>query len=104
MDIQFKSDDGTCPPENVLSQWSRTCIGAGEDMGKTFKIGEQAKELMQNAGFINVTEKKYKIPLGGWSSHERWREIGIWNLLYCYQGAEGWSLFLLTNILNVSQV
>jgi hypothetical protein len=103
MDIQFKSDDGTCPPDHILSQWSSTFIGIGEQLGKTFKIGERAKELMINAGFVNVTQHKYKVPLGGWSGDKKMKEIGRWNLLQCYQGAEGWGLFLLTKIMKVSR-
>ncbi|XTI92278.1 S-adenosyl-L-methionine-dependent methyltransferase [Cenococcum geophilum] len=102
MDIQFKSDDGTCPPDNILSQWSSTFISAGEASGKTFKIAERAKPFITAAGFDNVVQTRYKVPLGGWSSDPKLRELGRWNLLHCYQGAEGWGLFLLTRVLEWS--
>ena len=101
MDIQFKSDDGTCPPDNILSQWSSTFISAGEASGKTFKIAERAKSFITAAGFDNVAQTRYKVPLGGWSSDPKLKELGRWNLLHCYQGAEGWGLFLLTRVLEV---
>jgi hypothetical protein len=100
MDIRFKSDDNSIPENHILTQWSETFIDAGEKVGKTFKIGEQAASLIKAAGFINVTEAQYKVPLGGWSSDEKYKEIGRWNLLHCYQGAEGWGLFILTRLLQ----
>lgn len=102
MDIQFKSDDGTCPPDNILSQWSSTFISAGEASGKTFKIAERAKSFITAAGFDKVVQARYKVPLGGWSSDPKLKEVGRWNLLHCYQGAEGWGLFLLTRVLEWS--
>jgi len=102
MDIQFSSDDNTIPEKHVFTQWSDTFIDAGEKVGKTFKIGEQAAGLMKTAGFINVTESQYKVPLGGWSSEQKYKEIGRWNFLHCYQGAEGWGLFILTHLLQWS--
>ena len=101
MDIEFKADDGTVPPDNIMAQWSRTFIEAGERAGKTFKIAKGAKSLIGEVGFINVVEERYKVPVGGWSSDPHMKELGKWNLLHCYQGAEGWGLFLLTRVMNV---
>lgn len=103
MDIQFRSDDGTVQPGDVVSEWSRIFIGAGEKMGRTFKIAERSKKLIEEAGFVDVVEKKYKLPVGGWPKDEKLKEIGRWNLLFLTEGLEGMSLFILKNILQVSQ-
>ncbi|KAI1988284.1 hypothetical protein LOZ53_003774 [Ophidiomyces ophidiicola] len=42
-----------------------------------------AKECMEDAGFTNVTEVKFKLPVGAWSSDKRMKELGQWNLLHC---------------------
>jgi hypothetical protein len=102
MNIQFEADDGTCPPDHVMSQWSEIFIGAGEQTGKTFKIGKQAKGLLENAGFVNVVEQRFKVPVGTWAVDPKLKALGRWNFLHCYQGAEGWGLFILTKLLNVS--
>ncbi|KAF2016284.1 S-adenosyl-L-methionine-dependent methyltransferase [Aaosphaeria arxii CBS 175.79] len=100
MSIQFKSDDGTLTPDHPLSQWSDVFHEAGERFGKSFKdvfnLGKWAKET----GFTDVEERWYKVPVGGWSSDEEMRVLGRWNLLHCTQGAEGWGLFLLTNVMK----
>lgn len=102
MDIMFKSDDGTVGPDHILKRWSRTFQEAGEQFGRTFKIAERAKQYFIDTGFSEIRESRFKLPVGGWSSEPKLKEIGRWNFLHCYQGAEGWALFLCTHVLKVS--
>lgn len=101
MSIEFKSDDGTVTNDHVFSVWSRTFIEAGEKFGKTFRIADLAKGYIVDAGFDEVVEKKFKLPVGGWSSDPKYKELGRWNLLHCEQGIEGWAMALLTRVLGV---
>ncbi|KFY49355.1 hypothetical protein V496_10057 [Pseudogymnoascus sp. VKM F-4515 (FW-2607)] len=100
MSIEFKSDDGTVTNDHVLSVWSRTFLEAGEKFGKTFRIADLAREYIVGAGFEKVVERKFKLPVGGWSSDPRYRELGRWNLLHCEQGIEGWAMALLTRVMG----
>jgi SAM-dependent methyltransferase len=100
MSIQFKSDDGTLKPDHILSQWSDVFHEAGEKFGKSFKVHDLPMRVVE-AGFEEVHEVWYKVPVNGWSSDKHMKELGKWNLLHCTQGAEGWGLFLLTNIMKV---
>jgi hypothetical protein len=85
-----------------MAQWSRIFLEAGEKMGKTFRTGDRAKEYITAAGFIDVKEKKYKLPIGTWPVDQKMKTIGQWNLLYCVQGLEGFALFILSKIMGVS--
>jgi hypothetical protein len=102
MSIQFKSDDGTVGDDHFMKQWSKTFIEASEMIGKSFNVIEQQKERITLAGFIDVHEKRYKLPVGEWSSDPKLKELGRWNLLFCLQGIEGWAVFLLTEVMKVS--
>ena len=82
MDIQFTSDDGTVKPGDTMYDWSQIFINAGETIGQTFKIAKQSKRLIEEAGFVDVVETKYKLPIGGWMADKRWKELGQWNLLF----------------------
>ena len=101
IDIHFKSDDGSVAPGDTLFEWATPFFASGEKFGRTFAVVEKNKQWMKDAGFVNVVEKKFKIPLGGWSSDPKLKEIGRWNLLFCMQGLEGWALFVLTTLLQV---
>lgn len=102
MDIQFTSDDGTVEPGHVMYDWSQLFINAGEQMGRTFKIARESKKLIEAAGFVDVVERKYKVPVGGWMEDVKWKELGKWNLLYLTEGLEGMALYILKNVLRVS--
>ena len=55
---------------------------------------------MTDAGFQEVTEVRYKLPIGGWSKDKKLKEIGMYNRLCWEQGIEGWCLYLLTRYLH----
>ncbi|KAK2747804.1 hypothetical protein FQN57_001834 [Myotisia sp. PD_48] len=100
MSISFVSDDGTVTDNHVLAVWSRTFIEAGDRIGKTFCIAERARDYMEEAGFENVVETNYKLPVGGWSSDKHLKRLGQWNLLHCEEGIEGWAMALLTRVMK----
>lgn len=101
MDIQFTSDDGSVAPGHTMYDWSQIFINAGEQMGRTFMIAKRSKQLIEEAGFVDVVEKRYKMPVGGWMEDETWKQIGLWNLLYLMTGLEGMQLYILKNVLGV---
>ncbi|KAB2568836.1 putative methyltransferase tdiE [Lasiodiplodia theobromae] len=100
MSIIPKSDDGSLTQDHLLSEWARLFIDAAEKFGKSFVVINDMKQRIMDAGFEDVTEVRYKVPLGMWPSNPALKEIGKWDLLYCYQGCEGWALFLLTNVMG----
>lgn len=100
MSIMWKSDDGTVTDDHLLNEWSRISIEAAKKIGKTFENAQFTKENMIKAGFVDVVEQKYKMPVGGWSSDPKMKEIGRWNALYFQQGIEGMCLFLLNKIMG----
>jgi len=101
MSIQFKADDGSCPPDHTFALWSKVMIDAGEIFGKTFQIADKCESYIREAGFEEIVSYRWKLPVGGWSSDPKLKELGRWNYLHCETGAEGWGLFLLTRVLNV---
>ena len=58
-------------------------------MGKTFKILDLQKGYVVDAGFENVVEKKYKMPVDPWNSDPKLKDMGRGHLLECYQGIVG---------------
>ncbi|RDW65126.1 hypothetical protein BP6252_10777 [Coleophoma cylindrospora] len=102
MDIQFLSDDGTVKEGDVMYDWSTLFIESGEQIGQTFKIPRIAKSLIEAAGFVDVVETKYKLPVGPWMEDPKWKDLGRWNLLYLDEGLEGMVMFVLLKIMGWS--
>jgi hypothetical protein len=77
-DIDFipRCDDGTMPEDNIWRTWERTAAAFREISHRSFFNAEETKREMKDAGFVNIVEKRYKLPIGAWSSDPKYREIG----------------------------
>ena len=95
------SDDGSVTLDHIFTKWGKNSLKAAELFGKPLTIWKDAKELLGKAGFEEVTEKVYKLPIGGWSSDPKLKDIGMWNQLYWEYGVEAWSMALMTRVLGV---
>lgn len=94
-----KSDDGSTNG-TIFERWGEVSLEAGDAFGKTLRIVDEAKDRMIAAGFVDVVEHRFKVPIGPWAKDHYLKELGRYNRLYWEEGIQGWSLMLLTNILK----
>lgn len=55
---------------------------------------------MREAGFKNVTHRRFKFPVGPWPKDRNMKEIGMYNLAQVLQGLEAFSLRLFCDVLG----
>ena len=60
------------------------------------------KDLITQAGFVDVVETRYKWPIGAWSNDQRLKDLGNWNMKHWDNGLEGWTMRFCTKYLHVS--
>lgn len=60
------------------------------------------KPMIQKAGFINITHRICKIPLGPWAADKKQKEMGAYILLSVQTGFEAFGMKLFTNIWEMS--
>lgn len=84
--VDWKTDDNSIPSGHIFHEASTNHVEAGEKMGKTFRILDPQKDYIIQAGFVNVIEKRYKMPLRPWAADKKLKEVGRWHLLEAYQG------------------
>lgn len=77
-------------------------VTCGEAFGKTFLQINYMKDQISAAGFVDVTEVKFKWPVGPWSNDQKLKDLGRWNMHMWEQGLEGWTMALLTRCMKVS--
>jgi hypothetical protein len=58
---------------------------------------------MVKAGFVDVVERRFKVPIGGWPGDPGLKQLGLYNRLQWVEGIEGWCMYLLTTVLGVSR-
>lgn len=102
MSIEFTSDDGSVDENHFMAEWSRTFLKFPDYTGKTLKIADTCANLIREAGFVDVEERTYKLPVGVWPKDPKLKEIGYWNYHYCMEGCEGWALYPLLKIFGWS--
>ncbi|PBP19886.1 putative sam dependent methyltransferase protein [Diplocarpon rosae] len=97
-----RCDDNTLPENSPLRTFCRLFAEASEITGQDFRISDVMSEKIAEAGFVNIVERVYKAPLGGWAADRKLRELGQWALLAFETGLEGYSLATLTRVLGWS--
>ncbi|KAK2806173.1 hypothetical protein FQN50_005896 [Emmonsiellopsis sp. PD_5] len=99
-DFSNRSDDGTVTPELAMTENQRLIVESSRRLGRDPCPGPNLKSWVEGAGFINVTEVVYPMPIGCWAKNKKLKEIGAWNQAQYLQGVEAWSMNLLTHVLG----
>ncbi|KAH6868872.1 putative SAM dependent methyltransferase [Thelonectria olida] len=88
--------------EHIFKQWATVFLEAMDCIGKTGRIGMDGnmRKRMHEVGFVDIVEKTYQLPCGGWSSDPKLKQIGVYNLAFLDESLEGFALFLLKEIMG----
>ena len=76
-EMRWMCDDDSVPPDSVMVEWNDIAGNLNDASASKFKVSDTMKHEMEAAGFVDIVEKRFKIPLGAWSSDEHYREIGM---------------------------
>jgi hypothetical protein len=100
-DLNFTTDDNTQPEDSAVRTWQDHWNDGVRRVGMTGRCNPQAMaEQMMTAGFVNVTVRPYKLPIGTWPKDERLREAGLFCFMGMTRGLTGLSLRVFTQILG----
>ncbi|KDN66176.1 putative methyltransferase domain-containing protein [Colletotrichum sublineola] len=95
---------GDLDEDHIFKRWYSYLETASTKMGKPH--GNAAKgrlsKGLREAGFVDVVERKWTIPIGAWPARPDMKKLGICNLEYIEQALEGFGLFLLKEALGFS--
>ncbi|KAJ9353619.1 hypothetical protein DTO280E4_7212 [Paecilomyces variotii] len=100
MSIIPHSCNGPLPHASIFRQWECFWRKCGVLTGKSWLISETMKESIEEAGFVDVCERRFKWPIGMWSSDPKLQEIGRWYREFWESGMEGWVMALGTRCLG----
>ncbi|KAF6805583.1 putative SAM dependent methyltransferase [Colletotrichum sojae] len=85
------------PESHPFRQWPKLMFAALDKIGKTGSqhVDHGIARNLEAAGFVNVVEKRWPIPTGGWANDPKLREVGECQLEFLDQSLEGFGTFLL---------
>lgn len=96
------SDDGTMPKDCAWQKWNDIFGDAVKKLGRDYSWAVKYKEWMEQIGFENVRELKYKIPINTWPKDRFMKRLGEWNLINMIEGLEGYTMRLFTTVGGMS--
>lgn len=93
-DLNFTSDDGTMPPHGAVRRWMDLWnegirILSPRLTGRCYP--EQMMRQMRDAGFVNVSVRPYKMPIGVWPKDRNLRQAGLYCMVGMVEGVSGLS-------------
>lgn len=101
IEIVARCDDDTFTEDSYFHELDAIAQRFNTTTGKDFTIANQMKHNIQEAGFVDVVQRRYKLPLGAWSSNRLYREVGKWFEAYWRTGMQGWLMAPLTRFEGV---
>lgn len=103
-DIIFpmESDDDTLSKDSALYQWGDLCKQAAEKLNRPLDSARKYSKQLAEAGFTNITEKRFKWPQNHWPKHSKYKQLGIWTYEDIGKNIHGLSAALFTRGLEWS--
>lgn len=102
-DIIHHSDDGSMRNTKIEEAGILSAKSAAH-FGKQFDIVKGMKEKMIKAGFVDVTEHRFKLPVGPWPKDKHLKTVGRYQRLVWEESLEMWVMLLWTRFLGVCLV
>lgn len=70
------------PENSMLHTWKPTILAATENGGNAADLMDWMREEIEIAGFVNVHEQSFKLPMGDWPQHPIWKEAGRLGMIH----------------------
>ncbi|KAI5815495.1 S-adenosyl-L-methionine-dependent methyltransferase [Pyronema omphalodes] len=96
-----KSDDGTMKPDHGIKVFTEHLRAAMMKMGRPWPNLLFLKNLLENAGFEEVTTCQAKEPVGPWPKDRRLKRIGALSLLNGETAFESYGMAVFTRVLGM---
>lgn len=103
MTTDLRSDHYTVPEDNSIIRWTTLLKQGIQLMGSNLNVDfNRMTELMREVGFVDVTVKPFKVPIGTWPANPILKQAGSVQLVAMLEGMEGLSLAVFTRCLGWS--
>lgn len=96
------TDDNSVPEDSAITKWQDLWTEGIEMIGRKGVCNPDLIETqMANAGFVNITRRNFKLPLGPWCKDKTLKQAGLYTLTLA-DGLHGLSVKIFTQLLGWS--
>lgn len=93
LDSKIFCDDGTMPPDWPLLEWSKDQDEAAHKvLQQPLRIAPLLKKWYEQAGFVEVKEQVFRIPINEWAKDPWLKMMGRYMSFNMADGLYGWSI------------
>ncbi|KAI4192420.1 MAG: hypothetical protein LQ350_008656, partial [Teloschistes chrysophthalmus] len=101
LDVWLRTDDGSLPEGSAIGAWCRNQEEAAGKVGMSLRCtGDGMAGQMREAGFVDVTIREFKLPIGQWPKEKNLKEAGAFGLVAMLGGIEGLTMAFWTRFLG----
>lgn len=102
MEVKIQSDHVQFPEDHIFNEWAKCFYEGFDKIGRTMSIGcgHMMKNAMEAAGFVDVTEIKFKTPCHAWPKEPRLKQAGLLLFAMLNQSLEGFTMYVFTEVLG----
>lgn len=93
-------DDGTMPTDWAFLEWTTALDDAAIRAGRPLRIGSKLKKWYEAAGFVDVQEKIFKLPMNEWPRDRHLKMLGKISEDNWLAGLSGFSMAYFSRVLN----
>ncbi|KAK0622006.1 S-adenosyl-L-methionine-dependent methyltransferase [Bombardia bombarda] len=97
------SQDGSLQPDNAMVKMMDGLAEACDKIGRTLDPAPSMKKWAEEAGFVNVKEQRFSLPIGSWPRDPRLKEVGTLMGINFVEGVEAFTAALFKDVLGWSQ-
>ncbi|PMD32527.1 methyltransferase family protein [Hyaloscypha variabilis F] len=98
--IHINSIHGPVAKDHPFNIWTTQFATISEQTGLLWDVAPHLKRWMEEAGFVNVTEKVVRVAIGKWPKAQKQKELGAWNQLRLDMGFGDFTERRMRNVLN----
>ncbi|KFY87397.1 hypothetical protein V500_06978 [Pseudogymnoascus sp. VKM F-4518 (FW-2643)] len=95
-------DDGTMPPDWPFLRYVEKLQEASLEIGRELDIAPKLRGWFEDAGFVDVQQRVFKVPLGRWPKDPTMKDLGHWWAENMSVGLAAFSLAYFSRVLGWS--
>ena len=99
--MPFLDEDGTMRG-TMLEEWTKRQVESSAKVGVDTTACSKYRQMFLDQGFEQVTERRFKWPVGSWPKDPHFKQLGRMTMLNFLTGLEGFTLRLWTGVLGMS--
>ncbi|KAF2662629.1 LaeA-like protein [Lophiostoma macrostomum CBS 122681] len=98
IDLKPRCADQTLAPDSAVVRWYDYLADATQRVDRPIAYNPDTRQLLENAGFIDIHEEVVRAPYNSWPNDPHQKEIGRWYNLGLTEGLEALSIAPFTRV------